>query len=140
MNDLNLFQLVQLVFWILSLAGIFIAWRTFQQNTHLKRAEWLRSLFEKFYESDHYKEIRWKIDNGSIQQDLEKNPALEEKLVDYLNFFEFIASLWTLKQLSKREVCMLFEYYLKIIKNSDYLNGYLKRYGFENLSALISVV
>lgn len=136
--DIKFFQLIQIVFWILSLTGIFIAWRTFRQNTRLKRAEWLKSLFEKFYESDHYKEIRWKIDNSSIQQDIEKSPELEEKLVDYLNFFEFIASLWTLNQLTRQEVLMLFEYYLKIIKDSAYLNGYLKKYGFENLAALLS--
>jgi hypothetical protein len=134
----NLFQWAQIFFWVVSSIGILIAWNTFRQNAKLKRAEWLKSLFEKFYESDHYKEIRWKIDNGSIQQDIETDTELEEKLVDYLNFFEFIASLWKLKQLTRREVLMLFEYYLKIIRDSTYLSGYLKKYGFENLAALLS--
>ena len=81
-GSINLFQLIQIVFWGLSLVGIFIAWRTFQQNAKLKRAEWLKSLFKKIYESDYNKEIRWKVDNDSIQEDIKTNPWLEEKLVD----------------------------------------------------------
>ena len=138
--NLSLFQKIQIAFWILSLIGIFIAWTTFRQNTKLRRAEWLRSLFEKFYESDHYKDIRSKIDSTTIQHDVSGNSLLEEKLVDYLNFFEFIASLWKLKQLKKNEVLMLFDYYLKNINRLDFLKLYISNYGFENLAALLKEV
>ena len=138
--NLSLFQKIQIALWILSLIGIFIAWTTFRQNTKLKRAEWLRSLFEKFYESDHYKDIRSKIDGTTIQQDVSGNSQLEEKLVDYLNFFEFIASLWKLKQLKKNEVLMLFDYYLKNINRLDILKLYIRNYGFENLAAFLKEI
>ena len=97
-------------------------------------------MFEKFYESDHYKDIRSKIDSTTIQQDVSGNSQLEEKLVDYLNFFEFIASLWKLKQLRRNEVLMLFDYYLKNINRLDFLKLYIRNYGFENLAALLKEI
>ena len=97
-------------------------------------------MFEKFYESDHYKDIRSKIDSTTIQQDVSGNSQLEEKLVDYLNFFEFIASLWKLKQLKKNEVLMLFDYYLKNINRLDFLKLYIRNYGFENLAAFLKEI
>ncbi len=140
LTDMDWYRVIQSTFWILSSIGIIIAWVTFRQNSKLKRAEWLKSLFEKFYESSQYKEIRWKIDNESIQADVDGHAELEEKLVDYLNFFEFIGSLWKMKQLSISEVRMLFDYYLNIIKNSVFLRSYIAKYGFENLSRLLSAI
>jgi len=138
LNNITFFQSLQIIFWVLSLVGIFIAWRSFRQTSRLKRAEWLKSLFEKFYETDLYKQIRSRIDNGTIELDVVNNDPLEDQLVDYLNFFEFIAGLWKLKQLSLQEVLLLFDYWLNKIKQSRWLDQYLKKYGFENLSMLLS--
>lgn len=80
------------------------------------------------------------MDNGSIESQVMGNELLEDKLVDYLNFFEFIASLWKLKQLSLQEVLLLFDYWLGLIRNSNYLDGYLKKYGFENLTVLLQKI
>ncbi|PWT71389.1 MAG: hypothetical protein C5B59_18190 [Bacteroidetes bacterium] len=136
--QISLFQILQIIFWLLSLVGIVIAWRTFRQNARIRRAEWLRSLFEKFYETDHYRQIRSIMDNGRIESEVAGNEQLDDKLVDYLNFFEFIASLWKLKQLSLQEVLLLFDYWLGLIKGSNYLDAYLKKYGFENLALLLT--
>lgn len=65
---------------------------------------------------------------------------LTEALVDYLNFFEFVASLWKLKQLSRREILMLFEYYLKRINDHQFVVGYIEKEGFESLAELLKSV
>lgn len=58
-------------------------------------------------------------------------------LVDYLNFFEFIASLHKLGQIRKEEVLMLFRYYLKLIENQGDIRTCIAENGFENLDGLL---
>ena len=65
---------------------------------------------------------------------------LEEKLVDYLNFFEFIASLWKLGQLSIQEINLMFEYYIRLLGKFDFLMKYIHDEGFEGLADLVSKV
>jgi hypothetical protein len=118
---------------IVSALGIFIGVITYCRNLKLKRAEWLKSLFEKFYENPQYKIVRHKIDAG--------NELIKEKdLVDYLNFFEFVASLWKLNQIKKKEVLMLFEYYLNLLNHHPEIYQYIEKYGFENLISLLKMM
>jgi len=42
---------------ILGLIGIYIAAINYRSQRVIKKAEWLQSLFEKFYESENYKEV-----------------------------------------------------------------------------------
>jgi hypothetical protein len=80
-------------------------------------------LFEKFYYQSSYADIRRLLDYGNedtIQRlrgalQGHTDESLEEKLVDYLNFFEFIASLWKLRQLPINEIQMMFDYYIRRI-------------------------
>ena len=58
-------------------------------------------------------------------------------LVDYLNFFEFIASLHKLGQIRKEEVLMLFRYYLKLIENQGDIRTCIAENGFGNLDGLL---
>src|SRR5207247_10403339 len=44
---------------------------------------------------------------------------ISEPFVLYLNFFEFVASLWKLEQLSLREIKMLFQYYIELFDGED---------------------
>jgi hypothetical protein len=62
---------------------------------------------------------------------------LVEELVDYLNFFEFVASLWKLNQLELDEISMLFEYYVLRLRDHGFLIAFIRENGFENLSDLI---
>jgi len=64
------------------------------------------------------------------------NDSLEEKLVDYLNFFEFIASLWKLRQLPIEEIQMMFDYYIRRIGTHGFLMEYLQAQGFEGVLQL----
>lgn len=130
---------------IISIIGGGITIYTYWRNSGLKRAEWLYSLYEKFFEQSYYKRMRQIIDYGR-EEDISKlkkgiiedsEDELIEALVDYLNFFEFIASLWKLRQLSVKEISMVFEYYILRISDYDFLMQFLKDQGFEQLPGLI---
>ena len=66
--------------------------------------------------------------------------SLEEKLVDYLNFFEFIASLWKLRQLPIEEIQMMFDYYIRRIGSYGFIMEYLQEQGFEGVLQLVREV
>ena len=110
--------------------GILIAALNYRSQTRTKRAEWLKALFEKFYENERFKEVRKWIESGEVEKKIRPNDKMvsdeEEKLTDYLNFFEFIATLEAEGQLHKNDVNNLFDYYLKKLKGSaicyDWIN------------------
>ena len=74
---------------------------TYARSVRTRRAEWLASLHEKFFESDRYREIRRVLDYRPEPEyaDLIKaitsqsHHALADELYRYLNFFEFLAGL-----------------------------------------------
>lgn len=130
---------------ISTIAGGAVAIYTYWRNSGLKRAEWLYQLYEKFYEQAYYKEMRHLIDYApeekiaklrhGIENDCEDD--LVEALVDYLNFFEFIASLWKLNQLPIKEIAMVFEYYILRIGDYDFIVKFLHDESFDHLPELI---
>ena len=119
----------------------------YYRNSQLQRAQWLYSLFEKFFYECQYADIRQLLDYPKANeqaikrlQDVVKSHAdvkLEEKFVDYLNFFEFIASLWKLGQLPMREIQMMFDYYIRRLGDYDFVMNYLQCENFEGLAALV---
>lgn len=124
--------------------GIVFAAFNYRNQTRTKRAEWLKSLFEKFYEKNEFKEVRKWIESGEIENKINNDDNSvtdeEEKVADYLNFFEFIANLESDRQLKRKDVNNLFEYYLRKIKNSEKCMDWINRkdYGFEKLRNLLS--
>jgi hypothetical protein len=130
---------IQIIFWAITALGVWLSWLTFKANQKIKRAEWLKSLYEKFYESDLYKEVRKWIDFERLDAELSNDPGnvKEEKLTDFLNFFEFIASLEKMKQLKIDEIQDLFSYYLTRIRQSEKLMAYIRQYEFKNLDRLL---
>ena len=144
---MQLFQWIQVVFYFVAAIGIWLSWKTFVANQRIRRAEWLRSLFEKFYESQNYKEVRRWLDFEDLRQrelgnDIahfqnDSEHLKEEKLADYLNFFEFIAALEKLKQLSLTEIKLLFAYYLDRIKQTSICIDYIRTGNYRNLSNLL---
>ena len=91
----------QVIFWAITALGIWLSWRTFKANQTIRKAEWLKSLYEKFYENSVYKDVRRWLDFEKLENELKDDPEniKEEKVTDFLNFFEFIASLEKMKQL-----------------------------------------
>jgi hypothetical protein len=124
-----------------------VAVATYQRNTKTKRAEWLLALHAKFFESAHYKKMRHIIDyepaafttlRDCVAQG--GSDELVEEFVDYLNFFEFIASLWKMGQLETDEVAMMFEYYLNNLGAHPFIVDFIAAQGFESLAELLPVM
>lgn len=145
--DIKMYQEVVLptVTILITAIGGFATIYVFFQNSRLKRAEWLYSLFEKFFYDEKYSGIRRIIDYAHTDDidrlikalASEEDHELEEQLVNYLNFFEFIANLWLLKQVPLREIKMMFEYYILKLEEHDFIMSYINKYGFEGVAKLV---
>jgi hypothetical protein len=128
---------------IIVLIGTWIALGTYLRDSKLRRMEWIHRLYERFYENDRFKPIRRLLDHGP-QDEIESELVTElkadedigrhEALVDYLNFFEFIAAQVMRKRLDESDVLDVFEYYLRGLRKHDFLAGYLRPNGFDHLA------
>ena len=130
---------------LIAVVPALLALATYRKNARTKRAEWLSTLHAKFFESENYKRIRSILDYEQPELAILRKlvssgdyDELAELLVDYLNFFEFIASLWKLGQLDIEEVATLFEYYLTNLSAHDFIVDFLATYGFDNLKSLLA--
>src|ERR1700754_1610973 len=97
--------------------GFFIAAFSYKSQIRIKQAEWLKSLYEKFFENSTYKEVRAWLDYGVLHERLNAADAAmrqqnEEKFTDFLNFFEFIGVLHSRGHLPLEQVWDVFDYYL----------------------------
>ena len=124
-------------------AGVLVAAFNYRSQTKIKRAEWVKSLFEKFFETPTYKEVRVWLDYGELHEKLsvaddKERRANEEKFTDFLNFFEFIGVLYSRHQLSFDQVYEVFDYYLRKIKDDADCRQWIDKYGFEKLKALLA--
>lgn len=106
-------------------------------NSRLRHAEWLATLYEKFYEKDHLKKVREVLDSKAtgLQEIKQKLSAAE--LSDYLNFFEFVAVLKKSGQLKHEEIEDLFGYYLDRLSDKPEMRDYIVRNGYELLDVLL---
>jgi hypothetical protein len=126
----------------------------YRARTDSERLRWLSQLLVEFYENKVFLLIRQKIDFDEmddifalIQRDRlpdaqfgQSEKELFDKFTDYLNFFEFIAYLRFEKQMLKKDVAALFDYYLRRlveIRHAAELLSYLKENNFENLHKLL---
>lgn len=135
-------QIAAYTFGGLSLVITALAYR---KSNKVKRGEWLKSLYEKFYEAEAFKSIRREIEYDRLhsflaldEKEVPTNEESEEKLVDYLNFFEFIASLQNRQHIKKEEVEDLFNYYFQKLHDSAFLRKYINGNGFENLAKVLN--
>jgi hypothetical protein len=140
----NLVKIAQFAVYLLTSAGICLSVFTYLKNNKVKRGEWLKSLYEKFFEAGSYKKIRREIEYerlgiflGLNDKEIATNEENEEQLVDFLNFFDFISSLQIKGHIKKDEVKDLFGYYLQKLKENKFIAFYIKTYGFENLSTVL---
>ncbi len=127
------------------LGGAWAVW-VFWRTTTIRRAEWLSSVHSKFFESENYKKIRRVLDYETEPEfSCLRRAATEgtydvlvEELVDYLNFFEFVASLERLGQLKRKEISILFQYYLTLLCKHDFVRQFIRSQGFEDLRRLLN--
>jgi len=136
------FQWIQTVSFAVAAVGVMLSLITFRKNQRVRKAEWLTKLYEKFYEQEHYKDVRKWIDFGILDEQLKEDAdhKKEEKLADYLNFFEFIATLEKMKQLRVDEIQNLFAYYLRLLKQSPTCSRYIAENKFKNLRTLLKKI
>ena len=53
---------IEALFYLASLTAAFFAWWTYRRNAKTRRAEWLFSLYQKFFEEPHHKDVRFVLD------------------------------------------------------------------------------
>lgn len=129
----------------LIIVGGLIAGRTYLRDSAVKKAEWLERLHDKFFLTDEYKRIRQVLDYSSVDDyqsfiesiNSEMANTDQEDLIDYLNFFHFISSLWKNGQLNDKEIKLLFDYYIRLLTKHDFIVNYMEREGFVNLIEMI---
>ena len=142
--NISIQDIVDIVSKLVAAIGILIAALNYRSQTRTKRAEWLKSLFQMFYEKNDYKEVRVWLDSGELEKKVNiKNSPItkdDEKFTDFLNFFEFIAKLEEEKQLKLGDVKDMFEYYLKRLNNSTISSQWINEYGFEKLRTLLQKI
>lgn len=136
---------VDIIIKIAGVIGIFIALLNYRSQVRIKRAELVKSLYEKFFENQIYKEVRVWLDYGHLHTrltvaDKAQLEINEEKFTDFLNFFELIGVLHTSNQLTFKLVSDVFAYYLKEIKEDADCREWIDRYSFEKLKALLKRV
>ena len=125
--------------------AVTVAVINYRAQTRLKQAEWLKSLFEKFFENSTYKEVRTWLDYGRLHgrltsEDAVAREASEEKFTDFLNFFEFIGVLHSRNHLTMEQVYDVFGYYLVKIKGDADCQEWINQYSFEKLKVLLDQV
>ncbi len=137
-------KVAQIVVYTATTIGILVSAFSYFKNNKVKRGEWLKALYEKFFESDNYKEIRREIEYDRLNSFLDidnkgmaQNEINEEKLVDFLNFFEFISVLQIKKHVSESEVKDLFGYFITALKKNEFIRKYIQQFGFENLDKIL---
>ena len=145
--SLNIDSILRLALQLVAIVAPLAALLTYRKNAKTKRAEWLSTLHAKFFEATTYKRIRSIIDYeppelATLRECISNGDynELAELFVDYLNFFEFIASLWRLKQLKTKEVAMSFEYYLDNLVRHKFITDFIAAHGFENLRSLLDAL
>ncbi|HEY4208162.1 MAG TPA: hypothetical protein VGM31_15160 [Puia sp.] len=136
--------MIKLVAGVAALVAVIVAVVNYRAQTRLKQAEWLKSLFEKFFENSNYKEVRQWLEYGRLHQrltveDQASREANEEKFTDFLNFFEFIAVLYVRRHLTVDQVNDVFDYYLKKIKSDPDCLNWIDQYSFEKLKVLLAL-
>lgn len=115
------------------------AWGQYRANSRVQRAQWLASLFEKFYEKDVYREVRGLIESANEDDFLSRvddDPDIEQKWTDYLNFFEFLAYLQEIGELKRDDINAMFRYWIDSLGRPKF-EGYMMKYGYENLVNLL---
>ncbi len=126
-------------------AGVLIAALSYSKQIRIKHGEWLQSLFEKFFENENYKEVRSWLDYSELHEKLNDSDEFEkrkneEKFTDFLNFYEFIGILHFRKELNFKEINVVFDYYLKKIKDNPDCQIWIDDYGFEKLKILLDKI
>jgi hypothetical protein len=128
-----------------AITGGIIALLQFRRANRTRRAEWLASLHEQFFERGRYSRVRRALDYRADPDYSTLKAAvggeapheIADELYRYLNFFEFMAGLGQLGQVSRREIQILFDYDLGMLRQHGFVMALLEPQGFEQLHELL---
>src|ERR1700704_2964424 len=124
-----------------------LAFLGYRRQIKREKLRWLQQLYEKFYNQKRYKPVRQRIDFDDLDdllpllrktKDMIQRPSPEERnkideFTDYLNFFEWIAFLESVRQLRFKQLNVMFNYYLvRILEIDDRHSGRIIRYISDN--------
>jgi|SRR5438093_2957385 len=148
MDWLNVAEAIKTSAGVVAVITAFLAYAQYRRSVRTKRAEWLASLHEKFFETDRYAQIRRVLDYRSEPEYSElaravaagEHHPLADDLFRYLNFFELLAGLRLLGQITNEEILGLFDYDLTLVAQHRFITDCLKPQGFERLFNLLSNV
>ena len=133
---------------LVTLFGAGVAIVNYRRAVLTRRAEWLSSLHERFFETERYAQVRRILDyhDEPAYSELhhavaahEHSPVVDE-FFRYLNFFELLARLHELGQISNDEIIALFEYDLRLIASHPFILETLNTQGFEHLPQLLKKI
>jgi len=119
-------------------AGL-VGFQDYRYKVIAEKSKWLLQLYEKLFENAQYKEVRRiRADAVGLKFTLDQQKQFDA-FTDYLNFFELIARLKIIGQLSGEDIKATFDYYLNLLKKqrNPEIRGYLLKEGFENLNELL---
>lgn len=116
--------IVEIAYYIFaSIAVLGAAW-TYRKNSRREQSRWASTFYEKFYETDSYKEIRDKLDcPGDLTEVNYLVDTESPQFTDYLNFFEHVVIFTRSRQLNSKDVEDSFRYYLDCLKKLDKCMG-----------------
>jgi hypothetical protein len=128
----------EFVFYVIGIGAAILSVWQFRRNSKQERIRWMFEMHRRFYAEAGLGAMRMKIDEGDTQfVQEEKDTALLGQLDNYLNFFEFLAYLWSQKQLSKAEILAMFEFPLKDLSANTSVLDYIWKWGYEWLGELL---
>ena len=138
-------DIVKTIAGVAGIVGLFMAYLSYSRSVKTRRADWLASLHEKFFETNRYAWVRRVLDYrqepdySALAQAVkeQKHSPLADEFYRYLNFFELLASLRKLRQITDEEIIVLFDYDLHMIADEQFIVDALRPQGFERLADLL---
>jgi hypothetical protein len=135
----TLFEMIYYV--AASLVVIGAVW-TYRRNYRLEQSRWASTFYEKFYETNRYKEMREVLDCPADLSQVDKVLQSEDpRFTDYLNFFEHVVIFTNSKQLNRKDVVDSFGYYFDCLKRLQKVKEYVQdeQKGYENLRDFLGI-
>ncbi|MDX2063712.1 MAG: hypothetical protein SFY70_11670 [Bacteroidia bacterium] len=135
----------------ISVLALVLSWVSYSRSRHKEQAEFFSNLYERFFFSSQFSDIKhaldWKtssrdlllryvsgeapnLKSYSVFEDFTRDTLLISSFTDYLNFFVLLSYLIKKKQLSREDVVNGFGYYLQqlnsLLDESPHFRRYLE--------------